>query len=41
MMEYEDVIKLCISQKKQMTIEREEIDDEPITAIPIMISQQL
>lgn len=40
-MEYEDVIKSCIAQKKQMTIEREEIDEEPITAIPIMISQQL
>lgn len=41
MMKYEDIIKSCIAQKKQMTIEREEIDDEPITAIPVMISQQL
>lgn len=30
-----------IVSKKQVTIEREEVDDEPITAIPIMISDQL
>ncbi len=41
MMEYENIIKSCIASKKQVTIEREEVDDEPITAIPIMISQQL
>lgn len=38
---YENIIKSCIASKGQVTIEREEIDDEPITAIPIMRSQQL
>lgn len=40
-MEYQNVIKSCIVSKKQITIEREEVDDEPITAIPIMMSEQL
>lgn len=41
MMEYENIIKSCIVSQKQVTIEWEEVDDEPITAIPIMISDQL
>ena len=40
-MGYENIIKSCIASKKQVTIEREDVDDEPITAIPIMISQEL
>lgn len=40
-MEYRNIIKSCISSNKQVSIEREEVDDEPITAIPIKISQQL
>lgn len=40
-MEYRNIIESCIGSNKQVSIEREEVDDEPITAIPIMISQQL
>lgn len=41
MMKYRNIIKSCIGSNKQVSIEREEVDDEPITAIPIMVSQQL
>lgn len=41
MAEYEKILKSCIDYKKQVTIERDEVDDEEITAIPIMMSRQL
>ena len=41
MVGYEDILKNCIKQKKQVSIERAEIDDEPIAAIPVKASEQL
>lgn len=38
---YEKILKSCIDYKRQVTIERDRVDDEELTAIPIMMSRQL
>ena len=36
-----EILDACVKERRQVCIERDDIDDEPITAIPLKVSNQL